>query len=60
MKFFRRLRKRLGLYTRSEVQTTYANAVQHGRSISSNISDEEMVEKGVKMMQDWIMALNKY
>lgn len=58
MKFFRRLRKRLGLYTRKEVMVTYANAVQHGRSVPSNISDEDMVEQGVKMINDWMKALN--
>lgn len=60
MKFFRRLRKKLGIYTAHEVGTTYANAVQHGRDLPKDISDKEMVEKGTKMLEDWMKALEKF
>lgn len=58
--FLRRLRKRLGIYTKSEIMTTYANAIQHGRKIPADITDGEMIKTGVKMMEDWIKALNRF
>ena len=59
MKIFRTLRKKLGIYNRKEIMTTYANATQHGRDIPKDITDEEMIEKGVKMMNEWVECLNK-
>jgi len=52
MKFIRRLRKKLGIYTTYEVRVTYANDIYHGRDLPKDISDKEMIEKSTKMLDD--------